>query len=375
VFLLYVFIINGYANGVFTAIKATGGNIQYLSPIFMYEFYSRYKNQKVNSLLLLIIIGMFVFFSIQAIHYLNLNPMIARDIISIGIDEVVMMGEGYAFAYGLAMIVPSILYYLLIIRSRHYKNIFLFKTKINKHFYMLIMLSILLLFCYVIFKSMFATAILLALFGCILVIYITSYKIIKNRYIFSMVILGLTIMFLVYNQTLLDLVYNYLENEGYGFIAGKLNNLINTATMTNVSYEHGMGSRLLLYLSSLNVFFNNFIWGIGYKYNLDGALMMSAGLGNHSEWFDLLATYGIFGIFFILFIISARKTYPKKMGFKIAFLLFFIMGFVNPTQVFTIYFTSFFLVPLIDDHFAQISAYNVAIRRSFKKNIGALNNV
>lgn len=366
VFLLYVFAINGYANGVFTAIKATGGKIQILSPIFMYEFYSRYKNKKANSVLLLIIIGIFVFFSIQAIHYLNLNPMLARDIISIGIDEVVMMGEGYALAYGLMTIVPCILFYLLIINSKHYKNIFVFKPKISKHFYVLAMLSTLLLFWYVILKSLFATSVLLTLFGCIVVILYVSYKLIQKRYFWGIVILSLIIL-LAFNQLLLNLVRVFLENNEYNFLAGKLDNLIDTISIANASFDHGMGARLLLYSSSLNVFLSNFIWGIGYKYNLDGGLMMSAGLGNHSEWLDTLATFGIFGMLFVWFIISARKAYHKRIGFQVAFLLFFVMGFVNPTHVFTIYFATFFLVPKIDDHFAQIAANNVTGRGSFAR--------
>ena len=216
----------------------------------MYEFYSRYKNKKANSVLLLIIIGIFVFFSIQAIHYLNLNPMLARDIISIGIDEVVMMGEGYALAYGLMTIVPCILFYLLIINSKHYKNIFVFKPKISKHF-MLAMLSHIVLVCHI--KIIVSISVLLTLFGCIVVILYVSYKLIQKRYFWGIVILSLIIL-LAFNQLLLNLVRVFLENNEYNFLAGKLDNLIDTISIANASFDHGMGARLLLYSSSLNVF-------------------------------------------------------------------------------------------------------------------------
>ena len=104
-----------------------------------------------------------------------------------------------------------------------------------------------------------------------------------------------------------------------------------------------LGVRFDLYLMSLDSFWNNPIFGLAHK-QMPGSEIM---VGNHSEWFDLLAKYGIFGLLMAFFFILVRKKYFKNKGFAIAFFLFFALGFINPLQVFTIYFAAFYYVPKI----------------------------
>ncbi|MEO7048017.1 MAG: hypothetical protein ABI091_22145, partial [Ferruginibacter sp.] len=93
------------------------------------------------------------------------------------------------------------------------------------------------------------------------------------------------------------------------------------------------------------------IFGIGYEYGFSTPKMMAAGLGNHSEWLDSLATYGIFIIFLMIYLFKSKKVYRQNQGYKLALILFIITGFVNPIHLFNIYFVVFFFVPLLDNYF------------------------
>lgn len=107
-------------------------------------------------------------------------------------------------------------------------------------------------------------------------------------------------------------------------------------------------SRFNLYFSSLRVFKNNFLYGIGYEFGYNTEKMLGVGLGSHSEWFDLLATYGLLGsIMLFTFLFTKFKENSETMIIKLGGLIFLILGFLNPNDSFTIYLVVFLLLPLL----------------------------
>lgn len=353
IFLIYYFILGSVINGVFTAMKSLGGFIQHLSPIFMYEFYSIFENKKNNRMFLIMITGILIFFSIKAILALETDPLIARAIVAGNVNEEMMIGGGYSLAYALAIIVPALLYFII---SKNDKNpITVFKNIVFEKTQTLIMLLIVIFFCFVVIKSMYAISLLILIVGCFYAVLVASFT--RNKLLFGILIF-LTITSLFLNQLLIHEFINYLNKFDPNLLIRKLievSDYIQNASDSYIDIYGSFGGRISMYFDSLNVFLDNIIWGIAYKYELNQDMMMSAGLGNHSEWFDTLARYGIFGILYIWFLISVKKTYWGQKGFMIAYSIFFILGFFNPIHLFTIFFATFYFVPKLNKYFMEAS--------------------
>lgn len=353
IFLLYHFIIGITANGVWVATKSTGVFVQYLSPMFMYEFYSRFENKKFNSINLMLITGILVYFSVSTIFYLNIDPFFARDIFSSGVDEEVIVGGGYALSYGLTLIVPALLYYFIVIIRKRNKRFFLRDKVKVKYLYLLVLLITMLIFSYVILKSMFMISILITIFGFLCAIVLSLSNKITDKYLFWIMIF-LSILFLLTNELIFQFIESLLTDD-HDLIKLKLLAMRSSFEVGVDPYD-SLGGRVTLYINSLKIFLDNFFFGIGYQYKLDYLLMRDAGLGQHTEWFDILAVYGIFSVFLIWFIISwGKNIYSQKVGFRISFLCLLIVGFLNPIHLFTLFFATFYFIPTIDDHFNMMS--------------------
>ena len=302
---------------------------------------------------LIMITGILIFFSIKAILALETDPLIARAIVAGNVNEEMMIGGGYSLAYALAIIVPALLYFII---SKNDKNpITVFKNIVFEKTQTLIMLLIVIFFCFVVIKSMYAISLLILIVGCFYAVLVASFT--RNKLLFGILIF-LTITSLFLNQLLIHEFINYLNKFDPNLLIRKLievSDYIQNASDSYIDIYGSFGGRISMYFDSLNVFLDNIIWGIAYKYELNQDMMMSAGLGNHSEWFDTLARYGIFGILYIWFLISVKKTYWGQKGFMIAYSIFFILGFFNPIHLFTIFFATFYFVPKLNKYFMEAS--------------------
>lgn len=71
------------------------------------------------------------------------------------------------------------------------------------------------------------------------------------------------------------------------------------------------------------------------------------GIGNHNEWLDTLARYGMTGFLLLLFIFKAIKKQRTFVGDNIHYILFGILGFLNPVFAFYLTCSVFFYLPMI----------------------------
>lgn len=342
-FLIYLFVGLSFANGFFTTVKGVGAYIQIIIPIFMYEFYSIYLTKKGQKILILIILGIYIYFAIKTILYLNINPMAAREMVSIGISDSVMIGGGFSLAYGFSILIP-ILVYLLINYSKFALKIYL--SKLNAR---IILILIIALFLVVIFKSMFAISFLIALFGSVYVLFQMNKA--KKAKKFMLVIATVLIGFVIITVFQLSSFLNSYLGSINTVISRKLMIVLNLFDYSNIEDTGSMGVRFELFMQSINIWLKNFFFGIASENNFSKTRMVTAGLGNHSEWLDLLAQYGLFSIFLMIYLFKSKKSYQNNQGFKMAFILFIILGFLNPINSFNIHFVVFFYVPLLDDYF------------------------
>ena len=129
--------------------------------------------------------------------------------------------------------------------------------------------------------------------------------------------------------------------------------------------EGSLYIRSILWMASINTFFgsfHNFLFGVGeVAMEMDVYSLLSHGVGNHSEFFDLAARYGIVGVLIFYYIIKntwrffVGLTKDEKMkNYLYVFLLgVLFMGFVNGltkalTTMLIIYFMLALTVILIE---------------------------
>lgn len=71
------------------------------------------------------------------------------------------------------------------------------------------------------------------------------------------------------------------------------------------------------------------------------------GVGNHSEWVDCLALYGISGILLLLFLFLSLKEIGRDLDFQLFFIPYIVIGFLNPILYFPQNATTFLFIPTL----------------------------
>ena len=71
------------------------------------------------------------------------------------------------------------------------------------------------------------------------------------------------------------------------------------------------------------------------------------GVGNHSEWVDCLALYGISGVLLLAFIFLSLKEVAKELDFGLILVPYIIIGVLNPILFFPQNATAFLFIPTL----------------------------
>lgn len=343
VFVLFLFFGLSASNGIFTSVKGIGAYLQIYAPIFMYEFYIKFFSKKTQRIIIIIIFCIYIFYSLQTIEYLQSNPSAARDMVSIGVPVSLMIGGGFSLAYGFSILLPVLLYIAINYSKSKEKLVY------NKPLTRFILIIIILIFWIVVYKSMFAISFLVMIFGGIYALFRMNKAKKTNNFWFLGIIILSVLLYITASQ-FMSFLNNFLSSFNT-VITRKLIIILNLSHYSNINDTGSLGARIEFYLESLNTWTSHPFFGIGYKYDFSTPKMMAAGLGNHSEWLDSLAKYGIFIIFLLIYIFKPKKVYKNIQGYKLGLILFVITGFLNPIHLFNIYFVVFFFVPLLDNYF------------------------
>jgi hypothetical protein len=342
-FLLFLFFGYAYANGIFTTIKGMGAYLQVFSPIFMYEFYSKYLSRITKRNLILFTLCIYIFYSYQTLQYLESNPLASRDMVSVGVTDSLLIGGGFSLAYGFSILIPILLY--LTVNHSKFKNYFF----VSNLFTRILIYLLVFVFFVVVYRSMFAISFLIMIFGGLYAL-INMNKSKGSSFIKFFVIILISLFGLFFANKFMSFLNNYLDSLDT-VISQKLSVILNLNDYGSIESTGSLGARIELYLQSLYVWLDNPFFGIAHLYEFDTTKMVGAGLGNHSEWLDVLAKHGLFSFLLLIYLFYPRKAYMNNQGFKFAFVLFIIAGFINPMNLFNIYFVVYFCAPFIDDYF------------------------
>ena len=308
--------------------------------IFLYYFDGMYRRfQKFLCIFLLLDC---VVVAINTYLQLQVNPMLARYLSTAAETRVRLLGTvayhgvgSYGYFYSLVSII-------LLLG-------FLFLNYPKKKF-----LGLLLIFAFTVLlvQAAFTIAILFTFIFLILLIIIRY----KNKYTFVAVALLGILMLLIFQGTFASMFFKQIADiEVIPYeVSIKFSELALFFSGNDISGTD-VDARRSLYLQSVDGFINNILTGTvltdSNKYSP----------GGHSTWFDLLATFGLFSIPFFIFLFKAYKYCKIRVPltfrpfFKVYWLYYVCLGFVNPLLYASIYTIWFLFLPLFISSFFEIS--------------------
>ena len=307
--------------------------------IFLYYFDEKYR--RFQRFLCVFLFLDCVVVAVNTYLHLQVNPMLAR-YLSAGVEtremflgKVTFYGVGgYGYFYSLVSII-------LLLG-------FLFLNYPKKKFLALLLISI---FTGLLIQAAFTIAILFT-FSFLTLLFIIRYT---NKYTFIAIALLGVIMLLIFQGTFASIFRQLSDIKGIPTgVSINFNDLALFSSGNDVSGTD-VNARFRLYLRSVDAFTNNILTGTV----LTNSNIYSA--GGHSAWLDLLANFGLFSIPFFIFLFKAYKYCKIRVPltfrpfFKVYWLYYVCLGFVNTLLFSNIYTIWFLFLPLFISSFFEKS--------------------
>ncbi|MGG0788107.1 O-antigen ligase family protein [Peribacillus simplex] len=347
---LFLFIIYYFLGGLISGVGFLGSVklilafLMIISPMIIADYYEISKQYKKLAIICLIVLGMFAFISIKTIIVLETIPNAARALASgslhnkdLGSLTDLGIGGGYDLAYALCLLVPFI---AITMKKKLFNDILP-----NVLCFLWIVLAFL-----TIVKSDYGMAFLITIIALIITLFFLSGSLKKDSLILGFLLVFSTILYFLSKENIANLlmfISTYFENS---FIGQRLTEL--ASGILGNSYGESAEYRFILYERSFNAFIQNPFIGVGFETQYDYYKGLQY-LGGHSEWLDMLGTYGIFGsiplitIFSLQFYETMRKYNVKSVQsvVLIIYLLFIVIGSINLIFKFGIMVVLFLVIP------------------------------
>lgn len=295
-------------------------------PYFMFEYLVSKNNKFEIKLVLILTIALFAFIMIKTFFEFSVDPNVARRL-AMGTDENEYVNSlrmknlgGFGFSYALGMLIPYYAYKIMNTKGKP-KAVFTF------------------LFVWTFFYSVltqYTTLIILSIVFSFLVFIVESKgTVTKISLILFMVFLLLTLSrivgFLANHIPLYELAYHF--------------------KMLYISLTTGeeTTSRMLYMRRCFGLFRSHPLFGIN-MFDSYNSYIVSHG---HSTYIPMLASHGIVGtslyIGLTIFIMkSVLAKFSEKKSILFVFVLYIVLGIVNPNNVFEISVMTFLVIPLFE---------------------------
>ncbi len=315
IFLFFLFICS-LGNGIQTAFGRLLVFIQACSPIIAFHVYKNDRKKvllfAIVFILLLIFNETYAFRNISSIWVSGLRA--TRSYTSDQDQE--MFKNGFEMVYSFSALIPLFVYSII-----NHKR---WSLKGKAHYLVLIGLVLLsIAFTVFIYLAMFMTAILIVAIGVVIAVVYG-----KKRWALKTTI-GVGLVVCLFMSFYDDIIREIGTDEvTSAFVTDKLEELHSTLSGDIVEAEDA-SSRKGLTSSSFHTFIENPIIGVFYKMkSMDD--YERGGIGNHSEWLDMMGLYGLFSFLIFRFLYLAYMEQKKYSSVTIHLLLYFIIGFLNP---------------------------------------------
>ena len=310
-------------------------------PLTIYLFFERDKSQLYG--ILWFIIAAWVFFAGRA-YYMYSNDLVsARQMASGAVDVNTFTGGGYGFAIGSAILAVYCFEMLI------WKNV-------KKHKFWTLAFIVLLSLAVYETKSTITTLALACGFGTAVLFRLCGIKTIKRlglAHLFFLIIIVLLVMlFFLYKE---DIGAYILRKTSYSDdIFGIRMREIGVFLSQNQSMQTGtadMTNRFERIMSSWDIFLQNPLFGVTYKYGANAFVLSYFNIGGHGEFVDILAKFGLLGgipylLIFVFSLLKERRMQKNKIGFGYL-MAFAVMFFFNPFISYQSITIIFFVLPAV----------------------------
>lgn len=184
----------------------------------------------------------------------------------------------------------------------------------------------------------------------------------KRANVRSYYVAAILILIFVGTFIIIPLLLWLLENMESKRLAERLEDVMSfmssKGNVNSVSDTGSMGARIALSQTSLNTFFSNpinMLIGIGDHTVEIGMDLHKTGIGNHSEFIDVLARYGLVGAFVFIKILKSYYQNLKSIAtcrsvmkyVNVVFLIFVLYGFLNNCFIPIIHIFMFIIFPIV----------------------------
>jgi hypothetical protein len=279
-------------------------------------------------------LGCIVFSCITTLRALALDPIAAR-ILATGREELIqglggLMIGSYGLVYGLVFVTVTLVGLLKAKLSIGWKVVFL---------------SLAVLFAYTIFSAAFMIALLLILFGLILVL--LDIRKTTSLLITTVIFIALILLMSPFLYNALNYLGDRTEHDVLSMRFYELAHMVRYGTAEGTVTSE---ARFKFYWLSLSSFLESPILGVGGFYGFGGSIW---GIGGHSAFLDELAKYGVLGSVFLFVALFSNAFYvykkfssdKQRANYYSAIILFFILGLINTMLFVPLFFAAYFVVP------------------------------
>lgn len=332
-FLAFYFITMSIATNPLTGFARVLAMMETLSPIYMFDLYciNKWNEKKYPFYVLVVIMCLNIIMSFAMIELLGGSTGLRT---TIQADSEMSFRDALGLVSSLAVIIPSIVY---VLKNKRYIR------SPRKRLIVILSIAFALWAFVLVMRSYFMIAIVTTIIGSFFaLIYSKRGSLFKGG-----VVLVLSIFLFL---TSFNFLVSFVDGLSYGAssqITPKLYELKYFITGESHNAED-FSTRINLAKSSLNLFFKEPIFGVSYKV-MDFEETVRMGVGNHSEWVDSLALYGVFSFFLFSYLYRAAKKYNIRYKFFLPMILFCFSGFNNPILSFSFLCNIFLLVPMFLD--------------------------
>ncbi len=303
------------------------------SPIFVFHFFKQPHNRGILKIALSISFAFVLLFCIYSLVFYTLFPGTAR----YAREHAALIGGGYGLACA-SSILSCFLFGLLVNGFFNY----------NKKLRLGVIISIVIMFLTV-YKTESTLTLFILIVGYICCLYFKNNN--KTFFKFRVFLLPFAIIAAIIilpqlGEFLIDIseakvndnrMFKRFFSAGHFLVYG----IDNTESLYAVN-------RFLIPFETFDTFLKNPLFGVAYKHGCGYLRPYLFGVGNHCEFVDALANFGIFGggaLLSIYGVQSAEILKYKVDRSKIWILVLFLLGIFNPLRYFQVNFVLFFLLP------------------------------
>ncbi len=327
-FLFYYFFSSAFATSYMSSLNRCVALLYIVSPILMYELLKKERKtiQTIYFVFLSLVFLLDVFLAYEFLSFANVDDM--RQMEEFG-EEFYIVVVAFSLCYAIALILPS---YVDVVATMG-------KDSLKSIVMIVLVVFVFVIFAFFLIRSQFFTAILLAIIG---VLFSLLYRKTKNIYLS---LAGLALLFIGFVIVLPAIRYEVAQHDEYKVLSTKLAEIDN-AVSGNVGQSTDMNVRMNLSSMSIETFLENPFFGKNDEIGT-GLHVNEQGVGNHAEWLDFLAQYGLCSFFLFFLLFDSLLKQSKEMRSPVLMALFIVLGFLNPLWQPQQMYAAFLYVPLL----------------------------